>query len=397
MEASVKDKTPRARRGKRAYLILGIVASVVAVLWLVHRWYTHGKQKTDDAQVEADVVPIAPRVAGTIMSTKVTDNQAVKKGDVLFEIDPANLDAEVMRAEAELEAARAQLSAAQAQVAIVQSSSKGGLSSAQAALTGASASVRGSAASVRAAEAAVARAQADLKTAQIDFDKVQQLFAKEAVTRHEVDQATNRRDVAQAALQSAQAQLDAARDQRNMAQARVSEAEGKVAASAPVDQQVAAAQAAADLATARVKSAEAALAKAKLDRAHATITAPTDGVISKLGAHVGQSVNVGQPLLMLVPNETYVIANFKEGQIAHMKAGDKVEIELDAYDGEFDGIVDTLSPATGARFSMIPPDNATGNFVKVVQRVPVKIRWAKPPGVPVKPGLSAEVIVRVAD
>jgi membrane fusion protein (multidrug efflux system) len=397
MEASVKDKLPRASKAKRAYLILAGVATVVAALWLVHRWWTAGKQSTDDAQIEADVVPIAPRVSGTILTTHVRDNQQVKKGDVLFEIDPANLDVEVARAEAELEAARAQQAAAEAQVAVVTSSVKGGLSSAQAALTGASASARGAADTIRAAEASVARARADLKTAQLELDRVKSLFAKEAVTRQDLDLATHARDVAKAALDAASAQLDASRDQRHLAQARVSEAQGRVAQSTPVDQQVAAAEAAADLASARVKAAEAALAKAKLDRAHATIVAPIDGVVSRLGAHVGQSVNMGQPLLMLVPNETYVIANFKETQIAHMRPGNKVDIEIDAFDGELSGVVDTLSPATGARFSLIPPDNATGNFVKVVQRVPVKIRWTKPPGVPVRPGLSAEVTVHVEE
>jgi membrane fusion protein, multidrug efflux system len=394
MEANVKQKQ---RRGRRAYLILGAIAVIVALLWGVHRWWTHGKQSTDDAQIEADVVPIAARLSGTISSTRVHDNQAVKRGDVLFEIDPANLDVEVARTEADLEAARAQLAVAQAQVAIVQSSSKGGLSSAQAALTGASASVRGAADTIRAAEAAVARARADLANAQSELDRVQGLFENQAVTRQELDRSTHARDVAKAALNAASAQLDGARDQRNMAQARVGEAEGKLAQSSPVDQQVAAAQAAAQLAAARVKAAEAAVARAKLDRAHATISAPIDGVVSKLGAHVGQSVNVGQPLLMLVPNETYVVANFKESQIAHMHPGDKVDIEIDAFDGDFSGEVEALSPATGARFSLIQPDNATGNFVKVVQRVPVKIKWSAPPPVPVRPGLSAEVTVHVSE
>lgn len=394
MEAPVKDPVPR-RKGKRAYLILGAVAGLVALVWLGHRWWTHGKQSTDDAQIEADVVPISSRVPGTILTARVHDNQAVKRGDVLFEIDPATLDVEVARAEAELEAARAQLAAAQAQAAVVRSSSSGGLSSARAALTGASASVRGAADTIRAAEAAVAQRTADLKTAQLELDRVQRLFGKEAVTRQELDRSIHARDVAQAGLQAANAQLDAARDQRNLAQARVSEAQGRVAQSEPVNEQVAAADAAAQLAGARVKAAEAALAKAKLDRAHATVVAPSDGVVSKLAARVGQSVNVGQPLLMLVPNETYVIANFKENQIAHMHAGDKVDIEIDAYDGDFAGVVETLSPATGARFSLIPPDNATGNFVKVVQRVPVKIKWAEAPRVPLRPGLSAEVTVHV--
>jgi len=394
MEAPVKDPVPR-RKGKRAYLILGAIAGLVALVWLGHRWWTHGKQSTDDAQIEADVVPISSRVPGTILTARVHDNESVERGDVLFEIDPATLDVDVARAEAELEAARAQLAAAQAQAAVVRSSSSGGLSSARAALTGASASVRGAADTIRAAEAAVAQREADLKTAQLELDRVQKLFDKEAVTRQELDRSIHARDVAQAGLRAANAQLDAARDQRNLAQARVSEAQGRVAQSEPVNEQVAAADAAAQLASARVKAAEAALAKAKLDRAHATIVAPSDGVVSKLAARVGQSVNVGQPLLMLVPNETYVIANFKENQIAHMHPGDKVDIEIDAYDGDFAGVVETLSPATGARFSLIPPDNATGNFVKVVQRVPVKIKWAQAPSVPLRPGLSAEVTVHV--
>jgi membrane fusion protein, multidrug efflux system len=394
MEAAANPS--RTRKGKRAYLILGIVATVVAAAWFTHRWWTRDKQSTDDAQVEADVVPIAARVSGTIAATRVQDNQSVKRGDVLFEIDPAMLDAEVARTEADVEAARANLASATAQASIVSSSSKGGLSSAKAALTGASASVRGAGDSVRAAEAAVTRANADLAKEEQELARVQSLFSKEAVTKQELDRAVHARDVAKASLNAANAQLDGARDQRNLAVARVGEAEGKLAQSTPVDAQVAAATAAVQLATARVKGAESALARAKLDRAHATVTAPTDGVISKLAAHVGQSVNIGQPLLMLVPNETYVVANFKESQIARMRPGDKVEVELDAFEGSFDGVVDTLSPATGARFSLIPPDNATGNFVKVVQRVPVKIRWAHRPSVPLRPGLSAEVTVRVS-
>ena len=165
----------------------------------------------------------------------------------------------------------------------------------------------------------------------------------------------------------------------------------------PVDQQVAAARAATKLAAARVEVTDAALARAKLNRSYARITAPATGVISRLGAHAGQSVMAGQTLLMLVPNETYVVANFKENQISAMKPDDKVDVELDAYAGTFHGTVDTISPATGARFSLIPPDNATGNFVKVVQRVPVKIRWSDAPKVAMRPGLSAEVTVHVAN
>jgi len=400
MEAASKDTaaaTARHRRARRAYLILGGAAIVVAGAWLGHRWLVAGKQATDDAQVEADVVPVAARVAGVIKVARVHDNQQVKAGDVLFELDPTDLDVEVAKAEAELEAMRAQQAAAEAQVAIVRSSSSGGLSSARAALSGAGATVRGAADAIRAAEAAVARAQADLASADSDQARTKELFDKQAGTRRDVEHAQQAHDVAKATLDAANAQLAMARAQQGLAQSRVAEAEGRVTQSAPVTEVVAAAEASAKLAVARVKAAEVAVSKAKLERSYATIAAPAAGVVSKLGAHPGQHIMLGQPLLMLVPLETYVIANFKEIQVGAMVAGDPVDIELDAYPGAtFHGIVDTVSPATGARFSMIPPDNATGNFVKVVQRVPVKITWSAPPSAAMRPGLSAEVTVHVS-
>jgi membrane fusion protein (multidrug efflux system) len=399
MEAESKDTaaaTARRRRAKKAYLILGGAAIVVAGAWFGHRALTRGKQTTDDAQIESDVVPLAARVGGVVKTARVRDNQIVKAGDVLFEIDPADLDVEVSRTEAELEAARAQRAAADAQVAIAQSSSAGGLSSARAALTGAGASVRSAGDAMRASDAAVARATADLASAETDLARAQELFGKQAGTRHDVEHAQQTRDVAKASLDAANAQREMARSQQGIAQARVAEAEGHVTQSAPVTQLVAAAEASAKLAAARVTAAEVALARAKLQRSYATITAPAAGVISKLGAHPGQQIMSGQPLLMLVPLETYVVANFKENQVGAMKPGDPVDVEIDAFPGEsLHGVVDTVSPATGARFSMIPPDNATGNFVKVVQRVPVKISWTTVPKLSVRPGLSAEVTVHV--
>ncbi len=399
MEPSSKEasSTARSRRAVRAYIILAAVAATVASVWFVHRWMTKGKQSTDDAQVEADVIPISSRVSGVILRARVHDNQLVKAGDVLFEIDPAYLDVEVARTAAELEAARAQQAAADAQVAIVERSSTGGLTSARAQLTGASASVRSASDATRAAEASVARANADLAQATTELTRTRSLLDKGAVTRRELEHAEQAHAVAKAALDAATAQLDVAREQRALSQARVAEAQGRVTQVGPVDEQISAARAAAALAAARVKAAEAAAARAKLDRGFATVTSPADGVISRLGAHAGQTISAGQSLLMLVPTDTYVIANFKENQVSGMKAGDPVDIEIDAYAGTFHGVVETLSPATGARFSLIPPDNATGNFVKVVQRVPVKITWTKPPELAMRPGLSAEVTVHVAE
>ncbi|HEY4059496.1 MAG TPA: HlyD family secretion protein [Kofleriaceae bacterium] len=395
MEAPSKEaaNAARARKSRRAYLILAIVAIGVGGGYLAHRELTKGKQDTDDAQVEADVVPISARVGGVILSSKISDNQQVKAGDVLFEIDPVDLDLEVQRTSSELDAANAQKTSADQQVSIVESSATGSLSSAKAAVVGAGASVRSASDSARAAEAAVARAQADLTTANADLTRAQGLFTKEAITRRDLEHAEQAKAVAQATLDSARANLDMARSNQGMAQSRIAEAQGRVTQAGPVSSQVASAHAVADLAAARVKTAETALAKAKLNRSYARVISPVDGVVSRLGVHAGQSVVAGQALLMVVPNETYVIANFKEVQIEGMKAGDPVDIEIDAFKGEFSGVVETLSPATGARFSLIPPDNATGNFVKVVQRVPVKIKWTRPPGIAVRPGLSAYVTV----
>lgn len=385
-----------ASKARRAYTILAVVAAVVAAAWGLHRWWSAGKEKTDDAQVDADVLPLSARVGGVIKAVRISDHQQVKAGDVLFEIDPADLDVEQARAEAELEAAKAQQAAADAQAAITQSSSAGGLSSAKAMLTGSSAAVRSADDQVRAAEAAVARAKTDLATADSELARTQQLLAREAVTKRELEHAQQARDNAKATLDAANAQLDSAREAKSLATSRVAEAQGRVTQSSPVEAQNAASLASQKLAAARVRSAEVALQKATLQRSYATITAPSDGIVSKLAAHAGQTVQPGQALLMLVPNETYVIANFKESQVGKMKPGNVVDIDIDAFpDAEFQGVVETISPATGARFSLIPPDNATGNFVKVVQRVPVKIRWKSTPPANVRAGLSAEVVVHL--
>ena len=211
---------PKARR---AYVILGIVAAVVAAAWGLHHWWTAGKESTDDAQVDADVVPLAGRVGGVIKTVKVVDHQQVKKGDVLFEIDPADLDVEVARTEAELEAAMAQKDAADAQVAVVSSSSSGGLSSAKAQLTGADASVRASDDMVHAAEASVARAKADLQIADTELNNAKTLFGKEAITKRELDRAQQQHDVSRAALDAANAQASNAREQKRLASSRVAE------------------------------------------------------------------------------------------------------------------------------------------------------------------------------
>jgi membrane fusion protein (multidrug efflux system) len=240
----------------------------------------------------------------------------------------------------------------------------------------------------------VVRAQADVRKSDLDLVRTQQLLAAQAVPQMALDNAQAAADANRAELKQAQAQLAAAQEARRAAQSRVAEAKGKLQQSSPVSAQIARAHAAAELARAQVKSAEAAVKLAELQLSYTKVVAPEEGVVSRLAVHEGQIAQAGQPIVELVPSQTYVVANFKETQLGAMRPGERASIKLDAYPGKtFEGKVESISGGTGARFALIPPDNASGNFVKVVQRVPVRIAWTRPPDVPLVAGLSADVTV----
>ncbi|HEY8076485.1 MAG TPA: HlyD family secretion protein [Labilithrix sp.] len=394
-EAADATAAPTKKKATRAYVILAVIVVVGIAAYFGWQAFTRGKESTDDAQVDADVVPIASRVSGTVLKVHVVDNQMVKKGDLLVEIDPVELAARAKQADAELAAAKAQAASADAQVAIVEASSKGGLSAARAQLSGSAASVGSADSQVASAQAAVARAEAESQRADQDLARAENLLKDQAIPQAQVDTQRSNAAAAHAALAQARAQLQSATDMKRAAQTRVSESQAHVEQSAPVDAQLAAARANADLAHARVASAEASLTQAQLNLQYTRIVAPVDGMLSKLAVHDGQLVQPGQQVVAVVPNTTYVIANFKETQVGEMKPGQRVSISVDAYGGrEFEGVVTSTSPGTGARFSLLPPDNATGNFVKVVQRVPVRIAWKNlPEDVHVAAGMSADVTV----
>jgi membrane fusion protein (multidrug efflux system) len=386
----------RAAKGRRAFLVLGGIAAAVLVAIGGYALLTHGQENTDDAQIEADVVPISARVAGAVLNVPVKDNQPVKAGDVLVELDPVDLQARLTQAQAELATAKAQADAARAQEQVAGASARGGFHSAQAVLSGSSAAVSSAGAQVAVAQAALERAKTEAHRSELDLARFKQLREGGAISQQQLDNAQAAYDTAQASLSQASANLLAAQEARRGALSKVAEAEGHVAQSGNVDAQVAAVHAATELAEARVKAAEAALALAENQVRYTKLVAPTDGVVSKLGVHVGQLVSMGTPVAELVPAETYVVANFKETQIGAMRPGDRVKVEIDAFPGhELEGRVESLSAGTGARFSLLPPDNASGNFVKVVQRVPVRIAWKSPPDIQLRAGLSADVTVYV--
>ncbi|HSO35303.1 MAG TPA: HlyD family secretion protein [Labilithrix sp.] len=389
---------PPAKKSRaRPYAIFAAVVAVAAVGYLGFRSLTAGKESTDNAQITVDMVPVAARVGGQLVAVPVTDNQAVKKGDLLAQIDPSDYENKVKQAEAELLAARAQASAADAQMRIVEASSKGGLSTARAQLSGTTSSVAGADAQVAAATAMVAKARADADKADNDLRRAQSLRKDDAIPQAQVDNLTSQAAAMHAAVAQAQANVAAAQEAKNNARTRIAEAAGRVEQSAPVDAQVAVAKANADLASARAAAAEVTLAQARLNLSYTRVVAPQDGHLSRLAAHVGQLVQPSQTITNVLPDTTYVVANFKETQVGEMKIGQAAEVALDAYPGRtLHAKVESISFGTGAQFSMLPPDNASGNFVKIVQRVPVKLAWTDlPTDIHLEAGLSADVTVRL--
>jgi membrane fusion protein, multidrug efflux system len=395
--ATPPAEAPKASRGRRPFIILGVVVGLMAASIGGYAVATAGQEATDDAQVEADVVPLAARVSGAVLSVAVVENQSVKKGDVILQLDPVDYEARVRQAEAELATANAQAVVADSQAQVTEASARGGLTTAKANFSGSSVGVASAAANIAAARATLLRATADARKAELDLERAKELRAANAVPQERLDNAQAARDATEAALQAAQAQLAASEEARRAALSRVDEAKGRLDQSESIDAQIAAARAAADLAHARVKSAQATLDLANNQLGYTKVVAPADGVVSRLGVHEGQLIQLGQPLASLVPHVTYVVANFKETQVGRIAQGQRVEVVLDAWPGKaLEGVVESVAGGTGSRFSLMPPDNASGNFVKVVQRVPVRIAWKDPPkDLPLRAGLSADVTVHV--
>ncbi|HUL60150.1 MAG TPA: HlyD family secretion protein [Anaeromyxobacteraceae bacterium] len=389
------NEPSRPSRRRRLIQAAAAAAAVGALALGVHAFLTRGDEGTDDAQVEADVTPLAARVGGPIAQVLVPDDAPVKAGQPIALVDDADYQASARRAEAEAETARAQAAAADAQVQVVAASARGGFSGAQATVEASNAAAIGAAAGVDAARASLQRAQAEAARAASDFERARQLVQAQAISQQQFDAAQAGNDTAQAGLAAARAQLSAAEEARRSAEGRAAEAVGRLGASRPVAAQIAAAEAGAALAHARVKSAEAALDLARLQLSYTVVRAPSDGTVSRLQARVGQIVQPGQVLAELVPDRTYLVANFKETQIGGIRVGDAADVTVDAYPGKtLRGVVESISGGTGARFALLPPDNASGNFVKVVERVPVRIAWKDAPSdLPLRAGLSAYATV----
>ncbi|MBF9223881.1 HlyD family secretion protein [Hymenobacter sp. BT662] len=341
-------ETPK-KRNPLVFLILALILLGGGFYGFTRYQYAKAHEDTDDAQVEGDVYPVLPRVGGPVLEVKVDDNMPVKKGDVLVTIDPADYQQRVNAAEAALLAAQAQVTAARAAVGTAQ-------------------------ANVRSAQTGIGVSQANQERLQKDLKRSTFLRQQDIIPQSEYD-------AVQANLKATAAQRATATDQVSVARQQVAAAE----------QQVAVAQAV-------VKQRQTDLDNAKLQLSYTTITAPQDGIISKKNVQPGQVVGPGQQLFGIVGSaRTWVVANFKETQLEDMKVGQPVKIEVDAYPNEeFQGHVESLSAATGARFALLPPDNASGNFVKVTQRIPVRIALDKvDANHPLRAGMSVTAEVKV--
>ncbi len=385
-EAAAEE--PRARgyfrqHPRAKWIVLLFVAVAIGVGIAVWRYYAV-RESTDDAQIDGHIVPVSARVSGTVLKVNVDDNQYVEAGNVLVELDPKDYQVALDKARADYADAIAAAEAARIGVPITSTTTASTLATARASLNAANQEVDAARARQEEAEANYAKLAADL-------NRMKQLIAKDEISRQQYDAAV-------AAEQAGRATVQAARAAVASAQSHVAQAQAQVEAAATGPQQVTVTRARASAADAAVQRAKANLEQAELNLQYTTVRAPFHGVVSKRSVEPGQVVQAGQPLIAVVNlDDIWVTANFKETQLHEMCPGQPATIHVDTYNRDYNGHVDSIGGATGARFSLLPPENATGNYVKVVQRIPVKIVFEKgqDPNHLLRPGMSVEPTVMI--
>lgn len=427
---------------KRPAVLIGFAVLLIVGLFFGVRYYLHARThtSTDDAFIDGEVIQISPKVSGHVLKLYIHENQRVKQGDLLAEIDDRDFVTKVEQAKANLQEAQSRENEARTNTELTRASTSAGVQQASSGVQGARSGVRSAQAAVvmargkveqsragittaqanlRQAEAQVAAAQAEATRANTDLQRYEQLYQLDEISRQQLDQATATARTANANLEAArtraaaaQAQITEARaaeqsavgnvqqaeSQVSNAEAQVGEASGRLAAANTAPKQVAVSQSRVQTASATIEQARAALQQAELELSYTKIYAPEDGVVTHKSVNEGQFLQVGQAMMALVTGDIWVTANFKETQLDDLQPGQPVEIKIDAYSSHvFKGHVDSIQRGSGARFSMMPPENATGNYVKVVQRVPVKILFDEQPDpqLAIGPGMSVEPDVKI--
>ena len=376
LPATEKDFHTRPSRTNNS--TFRIAASIALIFLLVvgffaYRYFT-SYESTDDAQVDGHINSISARVSGHVIKLNVQDNQPVHAGDVLVEIDDADYKVAYERAKADFADAQAAAEAAGVTVPITSVSTSSQVSATEADVNSARAGIQVAKQQFEAAKAQLQEAEANNVKAQNDLVRYKQLVDKQEISQQQFDQATAAAKASAAAVEAGRASSDAAQQQVTQAQGRLVQAQANWnnANTAPKQMQVTRARAASALAEAQRKKAD--LEQAELNLKYTKVVAPVNGIVSNRTVEVGQNVAPGQELMKVINlDDVWITANFKETQLRYMKAGQRVSIEVDANGRKYDGKVDSVAGASGARFSLLPPENATGNYVKVVQRIPVKI------------------------
>ena len=426
---------------RRGVIIIAVVVLLLGTIFGVRYWlYARSHESTDDAFIDGHIIQVSPKASGYVAKIYVTDNQQVKEGDLIAELDARDYEVRLQQAKAALDAGLAKEHEAKTNVSLTRATSSAGVRQAQAVVRRSRTEVessRAGAASLRSraneatsavstaqanlaqTQAQVVAAQADVTRAAADVERYRELYAKDEISKQRLDQAVTVANTTAAQLEAARQRVVAAEARVNEAraaqaaatqtaqqaqtqisgaQAGVNEALGKLAEANAAPQQVAVSQAQAATAGATTEQLRAQVTQAELELSYTKIYAPESGRVTRKSVEEGALVQIGQPLLAIVPGDVWVTANFKESQIGKMTPGQSVEISVDAYpDKVFKGHVDSIQAGTGARFSLIPPENATGNYVKVVQRVPVKIVFDESPDSKhtLAPGMSVVPEVKV--
>jgi membrane fusion protein, multidrug efflux system len=367
MDQETKEKAAAPKKSSKTFIIVFILL-VIGGTWFGLSKYQHGKhhEETDDAQVEANISPVIPRVAGYVKEVRVKDNQRVKKGDTLMILDDRDLALRVQQAEAALATAKSNFGAAESNT----SASKANIASTQA--------------GVSTIDAQIDAAKVTLWRTTQDHDRYANLIKDHSITQQQYEQALAAKQTAEKQLQILEQQKNQVKQQTNAVASQSNATASQISVAGSV-----------------IKQREVEVAEAKLNLSYTAVVAQESGLVSKVNVQAGQFIQAGQSLFSIVINDdVWVIANFKETQFEKMRVGQKVTIHADAFPSHsFEATLTSFSPATGSRFALLPPDNSSGNFVKVVQRLPVKIEFNKTDDPSVKelrPGMNVSVDVHIA-
>ena len=388
---------PMGARAAALLLVALVIVGGGLLLWNSLAW-----ESTDDAQVNGHIMPLSARINGYVLEVPVIEGQLVHAGDVLVTIDPKDYKIALEQARAMFEDAQASAASSRFNVPITSVTTQSNVDSASTAVTNAEAGFKAAQQNLESAKAVAEQAEANAAKSDADLVRYEQLVAKEDISHQQYDQAVAAAKANRSGVASARANVEAAEQAVYQAQGKLLQARADLRSSQTAPQQISMTLAKADAADAQARERKAQLDQADLNLSYTVIRSPVTGIVGKRTVEVGQNVGIGQELVEVVPlDDVWVTANFKETQLAHMRSGQAVEIKVDAYGRKWQAHVTNMGAGAGSVFSLLPPENATGNYVKVVQRVPVRLDFDHSAGSDfnaealLKPGLSVEPEVRV--